>query len=107
MRRLLSVTVALTLLALPAALARAATDTEGKTTLQQPIRGPNGPGYAGPGLGPPLHALRRGGSTGPGAGGGGPGPPLRLGVRGGGTAKPQAGRERRRSSLLYFGQMTD
>lgn len=85
MRRLLPVTAALALLTLPAALARAASDTEGKTTLQQTIRGTNGSGYDPVGLGPGLRVV----------------------VRPGGNASPGAGRESRRRSLLYFGQMTD
>jgi hypothetical protein len=52
MRRLASVALATALLAVPAALARAATDTEGKTTVQQTIRGAGGPGFQHLALGP-------------------------------------------------------
>ena len=65
--------------------ASAASDTEGKTTVQQTIRGANGPGYDALGLGPGLSYV----------------------VRGQAGAAAQSGREQRRRSLLYFGQMTD
>src|SRR4051812_6001755 len=65
--------------------ASAASDTEGKTTIQQTIRGANGTGYRALGLGPGLSYVVRGQA---------------------GTAA-QSGREQRRRSLLYFGQMTD
>src|SRR4051812_13554817 len=65
--------------------ASAASDTEGKTTIQQTIRGANGTGYRALGLGPGLSYVVRGQA---------------------GTAA-QSGREQRRRSLLYFGQLTD
>src|SRR3954462_9255648 len=72
-------------LALAPAAASAASDTEGKTTIQQTIRGANGTGYRALGLGPGLSYV----------------------VRGQAGAAAQSGREQRRRSLLYFGQMTD
>jgi metallophosphoesterase (TIGR03767 family) len=65
--------------------ASAASDTAGKTTVQQTIRGANGPGYDALGLGPGLSYV----------------------VRGQAGAAAQSGREQRRRSLLYFGQLTD
>ena len=77
MRRLLPLIAALGLVVATGTVAHAASDTEGKTTLQQTIRGTNGPGYDPQGLGPGLRSV----------------------VRERGNAKPQSGRERRRGSL--------
>ena len=80
----LSLACAAAFLALAPA-ASAASDTAGKTTVQQTIRGANGPGYDALGLGPGLSYV----------------------VRGQAGAAAQSGREQRRRSLLYFAQLTD
>ncbi|MDX6698660.1 MAG: hypothetical protein QOE65_2057 [Solirubrobacteraceae bacterium] len=85
MRRLVLAIALAALAGLSAAVAHAATDTEGKTTVQQTIRGTNGAGFDGLSLGPGRTYL----------------------VRDLTGSRAQAGREARRRSLLYFGQMTD
>ncbi|MDX6650059.1 MAG: hypothetical protein QOJ97_2010 [Solirubrobacteraceae bacterium] len=79
------VVLAVALLGLAPAAVRAATDTQGKTAVQQTIRGTNGPAFDQLALGPGLSYVTRDTAG----------------------AKAQDGRTGRRRSLLYFGQMTD